>query len=96
MLHLDSLAAVGVVLVTTTRRFSASQVCVQVTPFSTWLPLAVGANVFNPAFINPTVGIVLTAVLVGGGSNLLHQITQPAPKISGEQPDTIKLGEGAS
>ncbi len=61
-----------------------------------YIGLVVSANVFNPAFINPTVGLMLTAVLVGGGSNLLHQITQPAPKISGEQLDTIKLGEGAS
>ncbi len=49
-----------------------------------------------PAIIPPTVGVILTAALVGGGSNRLHQITQPAPKTSGEQLNTVKLGEGAS
>src|SRR5512139_962660 len=45
------------------------------------LSLAVGANAFNQEFITSTVCLILTAVTVGGGSNLLHQITQPASKI---------------
>jgi hypothetical protein len=33
-------------------------------------------------FIPANVGTVLTAFFVGGGSNLLHQITQPSQKVS--------------
>jgi hypothetical protein len=47
------------------------------------LSVATGANALNPEKIPALVGTILTALFVGGGSNLLHQIVPQPLKLIG-------------
>jgi hypothetical protein len=58
------------------------------------LSLAVGANVFMPEFIPVWVGVGLTAVFVGGGSNLLHQIVPQKSPLLGMATGLSEVGKG--
>ena len=42
-----------------------------------------GINLFSTYFASPLIGQILTAIVAGGGSNILHDlIDQPLPEIS--------------
>lgn len=50
-----------------------------------------GINLFAPYLPDPLVGRILTAVLIGGGSSLIHDIFQPQPDVVIEA-GTIEAG----
>ncbi len=57
-----------------------------------------GVNTFAPEFMPTTVGLILAALFVGGGSNLLHQIVlQKSPLLAlatGLSAVEVAKGEG--